>query len=106
MTRSTLLLIAGLASALLISGCQGIGPVEPTVVRLPTDTPILEPTGPRVTAPFPTLPPTWTPGPTKTELPTIPPKPIPPTHDLTAEAPIRVVDAGNGASELSITEAQ
>src|SRR5215475_1331114 len=102
----TRLLIAGLLGLLLVSGCQGIGPVEPTVVRLPTDTPIPEPTGPRVTVAFPTLPPTWTPGPTKTEFPTIPPKPVAPTHDLTAEAPIRVVDAGNGASELSITEAQ
>src|SRR5882724_1741048 len=97
------LLVIGI---LLLSGCQGIGPVEPTVVRLPTQTPLPEPTGPKVTVPFPTLPPTWTPGPTKTELPTIPPKPAIPTHDQTAEAPINVVNDGNDTSELAITEAQ
>jgi hypothetical protein len=109
MTRSVphhWLLAAGIACALAISGCQGIGPVEPTVVRLPTQTPLPEPTGPQVTAPFPTLPPTWTPGPTKTELPTIPPKPAVPTHDQTADAPINVINNGNGAAQLSITEAQ
>ena len=100
------LLAAGIVVILLVSGCQGIGPVEPTVVRLPTQTQSPQPTGPKVTVPFPTLPPTWTPGPTKTELPTIPPKPALPTRDQTAEAPINVVSNGNGASELAITEAQ
>src|ERR1041385_7767368 len=100
------LLAAGFVGVLLISGCQGIGPVEPTAVRLPTQTQTPQPTGPQVTVPFPTLPPTWTPGPTKTELPTIPPKPVLPTRDLTAEAPINVINNGNGAAQISITEAQ
>src|SRR5436190_4682540 len=42
-------------SILLFSGCQGIGPVEPTLAILPTETPRPSLTaGPEVTIPSPT----------------------------------------------------
>ena len=85
----------------MISGCRGIAPVVPTVVPLQV-TPLPEPTASEVTI-APTAIATATPAETKTELPTIPPRP---TIDRTAQAPINAINNGNGATQLTITEAQ
>jgi hypothetical protein len=98
---------------LAITGCQSTGPVEPTLIVLPTQTVRPSPSAaPNVTLPSPTLPPTWTP------LPTIPPKPTqlpipsvtpPPstaTLDTTAAIPIAVTSYERGAVTLRLTEAQ
>jgi hypothetical protein len=98
---------------LAMAGCQGVGPVEPTLVVLPTMTASPSPTrGPEITMPSPTLPPTWTP------LPTIPPRPTAPllpsytappptaTLDLTAAVPVAVTSHARGVLELRLTEAQ
>ncbi len=98
---------------LAISGCQGIGPVEPTLAVLPTETASPSPTaGPEVTVPIPTLPPTWTPLPTIPPRPTVPLLPsytLPPstaTLDVTAVAQIAVTSHELGALTLLLSEAQ
>src|SRR5258708_11835045 len=86
---------------LMLSGCRGTGPVVPTIAPLPV-TLLPEPTAPEVTT-LPTEILTVTLAVTKTELPTIPPRP---TIDRTAQAPINTINNGNGATLLNITAAQ
>ncbi|HLY26426.1 MAG TPA: hypothetical protein VKQ72_08815 [Aggregatilineales bacterium] len=96
----------GIVAALVAAGCQGTGPIEPTVIVLPTSTRVLNPTTIPITVAPLTAVPSATVAITPTELQTIPPRPIVATQDKTAEAPIRIVSNSNGATVLEITEAQ
>src|SRR5581483_2918049 len=98
---------------MLSAGCLSVPPIEPTVARLPTDTVTPAPTPtPDRTVTLPTLPPTWTPAPTKPLPPTVtllPTDTLPPataTHDPIAEAPLIVTRNGRGLIHLKVTEAQ
>ncbi len=102
--RWALRLYIGVLCLSLISGCSGT-PIEPTIQPRITATRLPSPTSkPEITLPVPTLPPTWTPDPRKTEPATA--TLLPSITPTTTIAPLMATNTGHGVTSLKITEEQ